>query len=78
MVNLWELREELAVGGPSEANNNDSLFGERIIKDQKPELSIKNKIQQTRHLLIPSNPFPSKNSEPHPLLNCLLALWNQS
>ena len=39
MVNLWELREELAVGGPSEANSSDSLFGERIIEDQEPELS---------------------------------------
>ena len=39
MVNLWELWEELAVGGPSEANSNDSLFGERIIEDQEPELS---------------------------------------
>ena len=38
-ANLWELREELAVGGPSEANSSDSLFGERIIEDQEPELS---------------------------------------
>ena len=39
MANLWELREELAVGGPSKANSSDSLFGERIIEDQEPELS---------------------------------------
>ena len=38
-ANLWELREELAEGGPSEANSRDSLFGERIIEDQEPELS---------------------------------------
>ena len=37
-ANLWELWEELAVGGPSEANSNNSLFGERIIEDQEPEL----------------------------------------
>ena len=34
MANLWELRKGLAVGGPS----SDSLFGERIIEDQEPEL----------------------------------------
>ena len=39
MVNLWELWEDLAVGGPSEVNSSDSLFGERIIEDQEPELS---------------------------------------
>ena len=39
MANLWELQEELAVGGPSEANSSDSLSGERIIEDQEPELS---------------------------------------
>ena len=38
-ANLWELQEELAAGGPSEANSSDSLFGERIIEDQEPELS---------------------------------------
>ena len=38
-VNLWELQEELAEVGPSEANSNDSLFGEQIIKDQGPKLS---------------------------------------
>ena len=38
-ANLWELWEELAVGGPSEANSSDSLFGGRIIEDQEPELS---------------------------------------
>ena len=39
MANLWELQEELAAGGPSKANSNNSLFGERIIEDQEPELS---------------------------------------
>ena len=38
-ANLWELCEEVAEGGPSEANSTDSLFGERIIEDQEPELS---------------------------------------
>ena len=38
-ANLWELREEIAEGGPSEANSRDSLFGEQIIKDQEPKLS---------------------------------------
>ena len=27
------------MGGPSKANSSDSLFGERIIEDQEPELS---------------------------------------
>ena len=27
------------MGGPSEANSSDSLFGEKIIEDQEPELS---------------------------------------
>ena len=27
------------MGGPSKANSSDSLFGEKIIEDQEPELS---------------------------------------
>ena len=37
-ANLWELQEEIAEGGPSEANSRDTLFGEQILED-KPELS---------------------------------------
>ena len=40
MANLWELCEEIAEGGPSEMNSRDSLFGERIIEDQEPKLSV--------------------------------------
>ena len=56
MVNLWELQEELAVGGPSEANSSDSLFGERIIKDQEPELSTSFYVEQN----------PADQASPHP------------
>ena len=34
-ANLWKLREEVAEGGPSKVNSRDSLFGERIIEDNK-------------------------------------------
>ena len=56
MASLWELREELAVGGPSKANSSDSLFGERIIKDQEPELSASFCAEQN----------PADQASPHP------------
>ena len=55
-ANIWELREELAVGGPSEANSSDSLFGERIIEDQEPELSASFYAEQN----------PMEQASPHP------------
>ena len=38
MANLWELHEEIAEGEPSKNTGRDSMFGERIIKDE-PKLS---------------------------------------
>ena len=67
MANLWELREELAAGGPSKVNSNDSLFGERIIKDQEPELSAsfyteRNPVDQASPHLF--QPFSLDNYQP--------------
>ena len=55
-MNLWELRGELAAGGPSKANSNNSLFGERIIEDQEPELSASFYVEQN----------PADQASPHP------------
>ena len=56
MADLWELREELAAVGPSEANSNNSLFGEQIIKDQEPELSASFYAERN----------PADQASPHP------------
>ena len=56
MANLWELREELAVGRPSKANSSDFLFGERIIEDQEPELSASFYAERN----------PADQASPHP------------
>ena len=55
-ANLWELQEEIAEGGPSEANSRDSLFGERIIEDQEPKLSASFYAEQN----------PAAQAAPHP------------
>ena len=55
-ANLWELQEEIAEGGPSEANSRDSLFGERIIEDQEPKLSTSFYAEQN----------PADQAAPHP------------
>ena len=56
MANLWELREELAEGGPSKTNSRDSLFGEQIIEDQEPELSTSFYAERN----------PTEQAAPHP------------
>ena len=67
MANLWELQEEIAEGGPSEANSRDSLFGERIIEDQEPRLSAsfyaeRNPAEQAPPL--PFQPFSLEEFQP--------------
>ena len=57
MVNLWELHEELAEGGPSKVNSNNSLFGEQIIKDQEPKLSASFYVEQNLAEQAPPLPF---------------------
>ena len=79
MANLWELHEELAEGGPSKANSNDSLFGEEIIDDKNyPPLFMWNETWQNRLHLSPSNPFPLRNSDSYYPLTCLSTLLGQS
>ena len=56
-VNLWELREEIAEGGPSKANSKDFLFGERIIEDQEPKLSASFYAEQNPAEQAPPLPF---------------------
>ena len=55
-ANIWELREELAEGGPSKANSNNSLFGEQIIEDQEPKLSASFYAERN----------PADQASPHP------------
>ena len=55
-MNLWELREEIAEGGPSKANSRDSLFKEQIIEDQEPKLSTSFYVERN----------PVDQAAPHP------------
>ena len=70
MVNLWELCEEIAEGGPSRTSSRDSLFGEQIIEDQ-PELSASFYMEQNPADQAPPHPFQpfslNKYQSPSPL-----------
>ena len=71
MANLWELHEELAEGGPSKANSNDSLFGEEIIDDKEPELSTSFYVEQNLAEQAPPLPFQPFSLEEFRLLSPL-------
>ena len=66
MVDLQELREDIAVEGPSRTNSRDSLFGERIEED-KPELSASFYAERNPVDQVPSHhyqPFSLDNFQP--------------
>ena len=64
MANLWELWEEIAEGGPSEANSKDSLFGEWIIEDQEPASSYVEQNPADQAAPHPFQPFSLKEFQP--------------
>ena len=57
-------------------NSRDSLFGERIIEDQEPELSASFYMEQNPADQAPPHPFQPFSLEEFSCLICLLTPWD--